>query len=53
MLFNRLGYIDRFIGGSELIPDAALTLTRKRYNEHLISMKKGTPFSFEPRSCSI
>jgi len=46
----------RLIKGSELIPDAALTLTRKRYNEIQSRSKKKkivTPLSFEPRTCSI
>jgi len=59
MLFNRLGYspgLSEILNHSELIPDAALTLTfaRNRYNEIQSSIKKKvTPSNFEPRICSI
>jgi len=45
MLFNQFGYLPGLLvilSHSELIPDAALTLTRKKYNweKSLISIKK-------------
>jgi len=46
--------LSEILGHSELIPDAALTLTRKSYNEiHSQKIKIVTPSSLELRTGSI
>jgi len=51
MLFNALSILpglSEILSHSELIPNAAFTLTRKRYNEHSILSKKLLPGTLNP-----